>query len=638
MSNPSEDRIQVLRGQAEILIRESREHITVHEGEELVVKTGGRTEKIEIDIDREQTKLQAELGKLGDTIQLGEIQDTLFQMRENEAENFKKLQDAFKALSNKESVSDAEEQELRKTSERLAGVLLEDALIMNAIQKKLEKALADPGTSPAEKSQVAGYMKSLAATKAVSQGFQSEISKIMKVEFRAPTASIKPEVEVLKAELKSSKESLDNILREVSAGTGLSQDWFASSQDVVNGNVQALSEAMVRVTALLEKNPTDAELIALVKNLQAQQSQFTTLLKGLNVKTIDASILTEMQDSEGQLGDMILNFKSQLEADRARAGKADLADTDYSPTTLRDLAKIMQLYKNAQRLYESEMKGSSGQRFRTAEQEELLELYERIANIFHSIGLDFEKVRLVWERRLAGYGMFDDKTTPEWLWNHLNDVTYDSNTGLTLIFDAGYDGPGRWKYRIDYYSVNLCLVHINDFRPPGSPPVPGTSTLLGSYSHLSWGEWSSQTTIPDLVNFTETHWISGSLTPGINIPVQGGASYNGQVLGSLNEAGAVSRISGTTNLFADFSTRSLSGSFDMVRNNGNPWTNANLNAAWGAGVNAISGTLSSNNGMSGTVSGNFFGPAAEQVGGKWNMQDNNNQATGIFVATQPQPN
>lgn len=634
----SEERIQVLRGMAEVLIRESRERITLREGEELIVRTGGRTEKTEIDMGGESKKWQQDLGKLGDSIQLREIQETLFQMRENETENFKKLQDTFKTLLNKESVTDVEEMELRKTSERLAGVLSEDALIMNAIQQKLEKTLSDPNTSPSDKSLVAGYMKMLAAAKAGSQGFQSEISKILKAEFRAPTLSISAEVEALNAELEKLTESLDQM-RAIAGTPGQSQEVYAEAQNEVSKILKAVSESLASANVILEKNPADAEVLALIKKMQGQQNQLPSLLRSLSVVAIPAETITGMRDSEEGLADRIHRLQDLMVA-KAKSGMS-AEEIERDPQVMSEFSKVRLLYMGAQRLYESTMRGA-GRGTTTQESEEIQATWERISDSYQRVSSAAGKLEMNLNTIMgiiSGYAKDGDTI-------HLSNEQKEELNKVLIA--AGYSvAGGTWD--IDGYAdgeikglifTRIEVAHLNDVALPGTPPQTSqpTVTPLGNYSHLSWGEWSSQTTVPDLVDFTETHWISGSLTPGLNIPIQGGASYNGQVLGTLNESGVISRISGSSNLFADFSTRSLSGTFDMVRNNGSNWTGANLNAAWAAGNNNISGTLSSNNGMSGTVNGNFFGPAAEQVGGKWNMQDNNNQATGIFVATQPQSN
>ncbi|MBK8524095.1 MAG: transferrin-binding protein-like solute binding protein [Betaproteobacteria bacterium] len=153
---------------------------------------------------------------------------------------------------------------------------------------------------------------------------------------------------------------------------------------------------------------------------------------------------------------------------------------------------------------------------------------------------------------------------------------------------------------------------------------------LGSYSHLSWGVWGSEA-MPGKPIYQNSHWIAGSLTPAAAIPVTGTASYNGQVVGQLNEAGALTTVTGTSSLTVLFDNRGLSGSFDnMKRANGTAWTSATVNATWGAGTNQISGTVNAANGMSGAVNASFFGPAANHVGGSWSLSGGGNQASGVF--------
>ncbi|MFA7292648.1 MAG: factor H binding protein domain-containing protein [Rhodocyclaceae bacterium] len=154
---------------------------------------------------------------------------------------------------------------------------------------------------------------------------------------------------------------------------------------------------------------------------------------------------------------------------------------------------------------------------------------------------------------------------------------------------------------------------------------------LGTYSYLSWGLWGSEAT-PERPVYQNSHWIAGSLTPAVAIPTTGTANYNGQVVGKLNEGGAVTTVTGTSALTVLFDNRGLSGSFDnMKRANGTAWTSATVNATWGAGTNQISGTLNAANGMNGTVNASFFGPAANHVGGSWSLSGGGNQASGVFV-------
>ncbi len=158
---------------------------------------------------------------------------------------------------------------------------------------------------------------------------------------------------------------------------------------------------------------------------------------------------------------------------------------------------------------------------------------------------------------------------------------------------------------------------------------------LGTYSYLSWGRWNDGAGVTDSI-YVNSPWIAGSLTPAAGIPAAGSAVYNGGLMGKLDENGTISAIGGTTSLTADFSNRTLNGTFNMTKDNA-AWKTAGLTGDWGAGTNSINGRLlTSDNMMSGAVKGAFFGPAAEQVGGAWSLQnfDASERAAGVFSATR----
>ncbi|MGD9642666.1 MAG: transferrin-binding protein-like solute binding protein [Elusimicrobiales bacterium] len=153
---------------------------------------------------------------------------------------------------------------------------------------------------------------------------------------------------------------------------------------------------------------------------------------------------------------------------------------------------------------------------------------------------------------------------------------------------------------------------------------------LGDYSHLAWGRWNDGAGVADTI-YTNSYWLAGSLTPDADVPVTGQATYAGQVLGKLTENGAISAITGTTALTADFASRSLTGIFDMQKD-GAAWTQASVNAAWAAGANKIAGSLTADNNLTGAVNGNFFGPQADQVGGSWTLSGGADaRAAGVFT-------
>lgn len=157
---------------------------------------------------------------------------------------------------------------------------------------------------------------------------------------------------------------------------------------------------------------------------------------------------------------------------------------------------------------------------------------------------------------------------------------------------------------------------------------------LGAFSHLSWGRWNDGAGVADTIH-TNSYWLAGTLTPANEVPTVGSANYTGQLSGKVTEGGAISAVTGTTSLTADFGARTLAGTFVMNKNDVH-WTDATVSAGWGAGSNSVAGSLAADNGLKGAVQGGFFGPAAVQVGGAWNLSNGTDvRAAGVFTGEQP---
>jgi len=158
-----EDRIQVLRGIAEVLIRETREKITVAEGEELVVKAGGKTQKVEIDVSAEQKKWEEQTSRMGESIQMNEVPDVLKGIMDAEASEFTRINESFTRLIAQASVDEAEAMELKKDAERFIGVLLEDNLILNSMRKRIDAGMQTPDLQAADRVRLVSIMKEIAS-------------------------------------------------------------------------------------------------------------------------------------------------------------------------------------------------------------------------------------------------------------------------------------------------------------------------------------------------------------------------------------------------------------------------------------------------------------------------------------------
>ncbi|HBE89012.1 MAG TPA: hypothetical protein DDW67_07735 [Elusimicrobia bacterium] len=215
-----------------------------------------------------------------------------------------------------------------------------------------------------------------------------------------------------------------------------------------------------------------------------------------------------------------------------------------------------------------------------------------------------------------------------------SDAACDLMSVLTPgVFASGTESLRAWHsggvYSRDDYSGDLPAAVL-----AGRLSGATQAEQLGNYSHLSWGRWNDGSGVADTIH-TNSYWLVGTLTPAAEVPAAGSASYTGELFGKVTEAGAISGVTGTTSLTADFAARTLTGIFDMKKA-GADWTLASVNAAWGAGANSVSGSLTADNNLKGAVNGGFFGPAAAQVGGTWTLGNNSDiRAAGVFTGEQP---
>lgn len=158
--------------------------------------------------------------------------------------------------------------------------------------------------------------------------------------------------------------------------------------------------------------------------------------------------------------------------------------------------------------------------------------------------------------------------------------------------------------------------------------------------YTSWGTWSEGNTkvygSNDEHKVDNSHWVAGGTT--LDLPATGSATYNGVVRGSEVANGAyVGPTTGTMNMTVNFADKSISGSLNIVDRNNAAFATANMNnmVIDTSNNNAFSGTLSGNNiaqSTSNKINGRFYGPAAQEVGGAWDVRKTDGRnANGIFV-------
>ena len=116
----------------------------------------------------------------------------------------------------------------------------------------------------------------------------------------------------------------------------------------------------------------------------------------------------------------------------------------------------------------------------------------------------------------------------------------------------------------------------------------------------------------------------GAATAGGSVPSSGTATFTGGAGGAYVDSSGVPYVAaGDATVSANFGTRSVSISSTntnkLNQNTAAFSTASNLNLSgtmsYSAGVNSMSGTVSTSDGMTGSINGRFYGPTATEVGG-----------------------
>lgn len=155
-----------------------------------------------------------------------------------------------------------------------------------------------------------------------------------------------------------------------------------------------------------------------------------------------------------------------------------------------------------------------------------------------------------------------------------------------------------------------------------------------NYSYLAYGEWSECTSCGTANEVGVTGgFVYGLATDPAAIPTIGTASYVGEVNGQyVDAAGLNSRTFADLNSTADFSARTLSFTTtnSFINSTSSPSLNMSGNLSYSAGSNQFSGPVTST-GLSGTATGKFLGPAAQEIGGVYTLRGTAGGHDGVFA-------
>jgi len=145
------------------------------------------------------------------------------------------------------------------------------------------------------------------------------------------------------------------------------------------------------------------------------------------------------------------------------------------------------------------------------------------------------------------------------------------------------------------------------------------------YEYQTYGAWGSYGS-----SSTSSHgYVLGNPTPAASIPTAGTGTFVGSMAGYYTDSARNGYLA-FANLTAayDFAARSLSLSTSNSAITGlpsgqtvsAPGLNMTSTLTYNANTNRLTGTVSTSNGMTGNMVGQFYGPAANEVGGTFSVQ------------------
>lgn len=168
-----------------------------------------------------------------------------------------------------------------------------------------------------------------------------------------------------------------------------------------------------------------------------------------------------------------------------------------------------------------------------------------------------------------------------------------------------------------------------------SPPSIAFLAERGTLSYARFGYWIDTSLASTNDVFVYNYFGTGVQTPISSMPTSGTAHYAGTTMGKMvDSTNTTFDFFGTAHLQADFGTRSISGSVNnLTGSTAPPITSIGLNAGTiPLNSNSFSGTASAAGGLSGSWSGKFYGPAANEVAGTYTLTGGAVQAWGSFGA------
>jgi hypothetical protein len=232
----------------------------------------------------------------------------------------------------------------------------------------------------------------------------------------------------------------------------------------------------------------------------------------------------------------------------------------------------------------------------------------------------------------SGYGNYARATSK---------VVYDPVAGTYVVRDTGSltttatFGPSSLISSAGNFSTYG--TPTNSFRRLNQSP----SNTLIALTYVDYGQWRPTSTAGGTTSVNDTYLVWGSRTPNASIPRTGSAAYSTVVDGTfVNKDGAYA-VNGSGTFTANFLGSSINYSQTATGTKEVGTGTITFGTMTGAGsINFRSGVFNGTGvadaeGYKMDLTGNFYGPAADEIGGLFRITGNGGNGQGAIVGVQP---
>jgi hypothetical protein len=157
----------------------------------------------------------------------------------------------------------------------------------------------------------------------------------------------------------------------------------------------------------------------------------------------------------------------------------------------------------------------------------------------------------------------------------------------------------------------------------------GAGNPLIVLTYVDYGEWRRSSSASGTTSVNDTYVVFGSKTPRGSVPLTGTGSYSTIYDGNFIDKNGAHALSGSGSITANFGSGTLTYTAGI---NGVP--SGALAFSGSGSINFRSAGFSTSGSSSGytlSQNGNFYGPAAQEVGGLFRLTGGGGQGQGAFV-------